>query len=244
MSAKLQNSGRCQAITNAGHQCTRPRTTNSIYCWQHRYYDTTPIYYTESETKIVEVQKVVPETKIIEVPEVSNTIQQVTPEVPTVQLNAITGVNKSVQVLGKMFSFPASNLRIDSALEDQNLSSDFEQLGGIGPFTLSCPVGRYNGSVTNFDLVYEKNNYTFTDILSDIIDLYNRNTTTEEINRLIQISRKNSDILSEGLYAEFALRIKRGDQIPLYELNGNRVKIDKIVLDTNNGKFYLVVKNI
>jgi hypothetical protein len=41
---------------------------------------------------------------------------------------------------------------------------------------------------------------------------------------------------------ELRLQIKRGNNIALYELNGDRVLIDKITLD-RNGKYYLDLKN-
>jgi hypothetical protein len=225
-------SSRCAAITLNGTRCSRKAMKNSIYCWQHQNYDpTVTASYIPKGVLKAEIKNPEPTEVIItrtRKPEVAKLVE--------------------TKTKGEMFQLPNLYLRVDDmSLDNLDLTSnDLDQLtdlGAVGPVILVCPVGRYDDTIIDFDIEFKSGEYTFDQIISDVYDLYSRNTTLEEIDHLIRVSRTNKDQLSEGLYVEMRLQIKRGNDVPLYELNGNRLKVDRITLD-KNGKYYLRLSNI
>ena len=114
-----------------------------------------------------------------------------------------------------MFQLPNLSLKVDDInLNNSDLGEteldELGDLGAVGPVILVCPVGRYDDTIINFDVKFKSGEYTFEQIISDIFDLYSRNTVLEEIDHLIKVSRTNKDQLSEGSYVEIKLQIKRG----------------------------------
>jgi hypothetical protein len=238
MNMQSQNSTQCAAITLLGHQCSRKRRPNSEYCWQHQNY----------VTRMVTVQQQVkpePRRATILASIAPEPIQMAQVEVPIIRTGAITGVQPvNRRQTGKVYQFPRDVIEVDLPLDEQKLSSAYDQIGAVGPFTLVVPVGQYDSTMIDFDLDFAVGNYTFTDILEDILDLYSRSTTLEEIDHLLKVAKRNRDQLSEGLYTQYRMQIKRGDDIPLFGLNGTKVRFDKIVYDDKVDKFYLLLKNI
>lgn len=217
----------CAAITLYGTRCSRKPQKNSIFCWQHQGYKMQ--YTTVNPVKTGVIKKSTPAAVGKVVSEFPETAEVYTPK-------------------GEIYQLPKLHLRVDDvdlrnldlSLEEQDKLTD---LAAVGPATLVCTVGEYDDTIIKFDIEFKEGEHTFEELISDIYDLYDRITTLEQIDKLITVARKNRDQLSEGLYAQIRLRIKRGEQIPLYELNGNRLLIDKIILD-KDGRYFLKLKNV
>lgn len=219
----------CQAITRDGYQCTRNAIPGTLYCWQHQN-------YTPGQIRVLEIEEKVPVPQPI-------VINQAPAPAPTL-LQEITPPVVAQPTAGEIFQFPNNNFRVDLPVASQNFSAAFDQLGAVGPVTLVCSVGRYIQTSLLLDIEYEAGNYSFMDIVHDITDLYQRRCTSEEINHIITLARQNNDQLSEGLYVQMRQQIQTGIAIHLADLNGNRVRFDHIVLDEDNGKYYLILRNI
>jgi hypothetical protein len=222
----------CAAITLTGARCTRRAQVNSIYCWQHQHYSNV-------------ANSTVPVSGVILKSKKTSTSAKAAFITPAVMKEQKEKINKTPE----MFQFPDDvYFRIDDVNLD-NLDLDTQQidslknLGAIGPVILVCPVGAYDDTFINIELEFKSGEYTFQQIITHIYQLYTAKTTNSEIDDLIKVAKSNKDQLSEGLYTQKRIRIKRGESIPLYELNEKRLHITGIALDKSK-KYYLQLLDV